>query len=130
MYFIDDIYFVFSLCRFKSCFFDKLTNIFDSVIGSSIDFDNIEHISSVKRLAVCTFMTRISILQIFAINSFCEYTSTCCLSCPTRASEYIGLTYLIQSECTTKNSRDSILTNNRSPVLGTIFGRERHENTR
>ena len=98
MYFIDDIYLIFSLIWFESCFFDKISHIFYEIVRGSIDLDTIEHIAIVKSDTMSTLVTGISILQIETIDSLREDTSSCRLTSSTRTREYIGVSNAILYE--------------------------------
>ena len=101
MNFIDNIDFIFSLIWFKSCLLDEIAYIINSVVRCSINLDNIKHISCIKCKTILAYMTWISILQIFAINSFSKDTSTRCLTSSTRSREDIRVSNLTLLESTT-----------------------------
>lgn len=92
MHLIDDIDLVFSLIGFESSFFDQITYILDTVVRRSVDLDTIEHIPLIESDTMTADVTWISILQIFAIDSFCQYSSCRSLTSSTRTCQDIRVT--------------------------------------
>ena len=123
---IDDIDLIGTLIGFESSLFDQVSHILDTVVRGSIDLDTVEHISLIKSDTVTTGMARVSILQIFAIDSLREYASGRRLPSSTRTREDIGVSDATLDEGSAQDSRDRILSDDRVPVAGTILGIERH----
>ena len=98
MNFIDYIDFIFSLIGFKSSFFDEVSDIFHTVIRCSIDLDTIEHIARIKSHTMSTLVTRITIMEVETIDSFCHDTSCGSLASSTRTRENIGMSNLVLDE--------------------------------
>lgn len=86
---IDDIDLVLSLGWFKPSTFYEFTDIFDTIVGCSINLYHIKHISIIECTTIHTFVTGISVLEIGTIHSLCEDTSAGCFSCSTRTGENI-----------------------------------------
>lgn len=126
MYFIDDIHLPLSLCWFVSSLVDEVADIVYSGITRGIDLDDIEHATRIECFTVLTFMTWISILQIFAINSLCQYTSARCLSSSTTSREDISVSYTTLSQTISEYRRNQVLSNDRIPITRAIEGVERH----
>ena len=93
MHLIDDIDLVCTYIWLESGFLDQISDILYSIVRCSIDLDTIEHIPIIERDTVSTGMTRIPVLQIETIDSFCQYASRRRLTRSTRSRQDIGVTH-------------------------------------
>lgn len=107
---IDDIDFIGSLIWFESGFFDEFTDIFDSIIRSTIDLDDIEHRLIIGRETVHACMAWISLFWTRTVQYFREDTCTRRLAGSTRSMKEVRMMDTSCGDTIFEDSCDVILT--------------------
>lgn len=126
MYFIDDIDLVFALIGLESCLVDEVADIVDAIVRCSVDLDDIEHRPIVEGDTIGTLVAWISIVDIDTIDSLCQYSSGRGFTRSARTREDIGMSDSVGREARAEDGRDGVLSDDRVPISGSVFGVEAH----
>ena len=91
VHFVDDVDFVATHARRVLGVFQHLPNIINARIGSRIDFHHIHMAACIDLHALCTLATRLTLIGMLTIETFCQYAGDGGFAHPARARQQISM---------------------------------------
>ena len=128
MHFVDDVYAVFPYLRQNPHLLYQSADIVHAVIGSGIQFVNIQRTPGIESLTGFAFVTRLCIgLQIQAIDRFRKNTGTSRLTDPSGTGKQIGLSQLMVHNGIPQSGSNSQLPHHRIETRRPVFSRRNNK---
>ena len=110
VYLVDDVHLVLSALRWDAHLVNNGPDVFDLVVGSRIQFKNIE--------CVIFFLARFK-----PVDGSCKNPCRCCLPHSARTAKQVCLSHLLLCNGLLEGTGNSILAHNSVPILGPVFAR-------
>ena len=124
MHLVDDINAVPSYLRQNAHLVYQSPDVIHAIVGSGIQFMDIQRTPVIKRLARFTLVTRLGIrLQVHAINCLGKNTGTRRFPDTTRSTEQIGLRQLFIEDRISQRGCDRVLPDHGIETCRSVFTR-------